>query len=287
MSYIHELPGWPELSWDMDALAAPLAAVRHAQGKHLGRMQALGFDLRAEANLAALTEEIVRSSAIEGDQLAAAEVRSSVARKLGLDAAGLPLPGREVEGVVEMMLDATRDFDAPLTAERLFGWHAALFPTGRSGMSRITVGAWRTDATGPMQVVSGPIGKERVHFGAPDADAPRWRDGSVPGLVHAVVRDGSRAQGGRGALLVRHDPPLRRWQRPHRPRDRRHGAGPRGRHEGTLLQHVVAASRRSARSTTGNWRPRSAAASTSRRGWRGSCVASTGRSWTPRRRSAA
>jgi Fic family protein len=169
MTFIHELPGWPKFTWDSEALAGPLAAVRHKQGKHLGRMQALGFDLRAEASLSALTDEVVKSSAIEGEHLHPEEVRSSIARKLGLGVAGLPEPGREVEGVVAMMLDATRNFDQPLTAERLFGWHAALFPTGRSGMRRITVGAWRTGDAGAMQVVSGPIGKEKVHFQAPDA----------------------------------------------------------------------------------------------------------------------
>ncbi len=169
MTYIHQLPRWPEFTWDSEALAGPLAAVRHRQGKHLGRMQALGLDLRSEASLAALTDEVVKSSAIEGERLDPEEVRSSIARKLGLDVAGLPEPGRGVEGIVAMMLDATRNFDQPLTAERLFGWHAALFPTGRSGMTRITVGAWRTGEAGPMQVVSGPIGEERVHFQAPDA----------------------------------------------------------------------------------------------------------------------
>jgi Fic family protein len=169
MAYIYERPGWPEFTWDSEALAGPLAAVRHKQGKHLGKMEALGFDLRTEASLSAMTEEVVKSSAIEGERLNADEVRSSIARRLGLDVAGLPEPGRDVEGVVEMMLDATRNFDRPLTADRLFGWHAALFPTGRSGMRPITVGAWRTDEKGPMQVVSGPIGKERVHFQAPAA----------------------------------------------------------------------------------------------------------------------
>lgn len=170
MTYIHEIPDWPDLTWDTHALTQVLAEVRHKQGKHLGKMEALGFELRTEASVTALTSEIVNSSAIEGEKLDSDEVRSSIARKLGLDVAGLPKPGREVEGVVEMMLDATRNFNQPLTAERLYGWHAALFPTGRSGMHRITVGAWRTGELGPMQVVSGPIGKERVHFQAPDAD---------------------------------------------------------------------------------------------------------------------
>jgi len=169
VTYIHERPGWPKFTWDSEALAGALAAVRHKEGKHLGRMEALGFDLRSEASLSVLTDEVVKSSAIEGEHLNPEEVRSSIARKLGLDVAGLPEPGRVVEGVVAMMLDATRHFDQPLTAERIFGWHAALFPTGRSGMSRITVGAWRTGKAGPMRVVSGPIGAERVHFQAPDA----------------------------------------------------------------------------------------------------------------------
>jgi Fic family protein len=170
MTFIYEKLGWPQFSWDSDALAAPLAAVRHKQGRHLGKMEALGFDLRAEANLSVLTSEVVNSSAIEGETLNPEEVRSSIARRLGLDVAGLPEPGLEVEGVVEMTLDATQNFEAPLTNDRLFGWNASLFPTARSGMSRITVGAWRPKETGPMQVVSGPIGREKVHFEAPGAE---------------------------------------------------------------------------------------------------------------------
>jgi Fic family protein len=169
MIYIHDLPNWPNFTWDMQVLAQTLSAVRHKQGKHLGKMEALGFESRTEASITALTSEIVKSSAIEGKQLEPDEVRSSIARRLGLDVAGLPKLGREVEGIVEMTLDATRSFGRPLTDERLYGWHAALFPTGRSGMQRITVGAWRKDEHGPMQVVSGPTGKERVHFQAPDA----------------------------------------------------------------------------------------------------------------------
>jgi Fic family protein len=180
MTWIHDLPGWPQFTWDSEALEGPLSSVRHKQGRHLGRMEGLGFDLRSEANLSVLTDEVVKSSAIEGEFLDPREVRSSVARKLGLDAAGLPEPGRAVEGVVAMMLDATREYDRPLTAERLFGWHAALFPTGRSGISRITVGAWRTGEAGPMQVVSGPIGWERVHFQAPDA-------GRIPGEMERFL----------------------------------------------------------------------------------------------------
>ena len=169
VNYIHERPGWPELTWNAQKLASPLAAVRHKQGRLLGKMEGLGFDLRAEASLTILTSDVVKSSAIEGETLNPDEVRSSIASRLGLDVAGLPKAGRDVEGVVEMMLDATRNFDAPLTRQRLFDWHASLFPTGRAGMGRITVGAWRTKESGKMQVVSGPIGKETVHFEAPEA----------------------------------------------------------------------------------------------------------------------
>lgn len=170
MAFIYERPGWPKFLWDADALASVLAAVRHKQGLLLGKMDALGFDLRAEASLTVLTSDVVKSSAIEGESLNPDEVRSSLARRLGLEIAGLPKAGRDVEGVVEMMLDATQNFESPLTEDRLFDWHAALFPTGRSGMRRITVGAWRPKKAGPMQVVSGPVGHEKVHYEAPDAD---------------------------------------------------------------------------------------------------------------------
>lgn len=169
-TYIHERVGWPRLTWEIESLAGPLAAVRHKQGRLLGTMESLGFGLREEASLEALTSDVVKSSAIEGESLDPKEVRSSIARRLGLDVAGLPRPGRDVEGIVEVMLDATQRFDAPLTSERLFAWHAALFPTGRSGMQRIAAGAWRTGEAGPMQVVSGPIGRETVHYEAPSAE---------------------------------------------------------------------------------------------------------------------
>jgi len=170
MIFIHEQAGWPNFYWDMAVLAMPLAALRHQQGRLLGRMQALGFDLRTEANLATLTDDVVKTSAIEGETLDRDEVRSSIARRLGVDAGGLLPASRDVEAIVEIMLDATRNYAQPLTADRLQGWHAALFPTGRSFLQKITVGAWRTDATGPMRVVSGPYGRERVHFQAPAAD---------------------------------------------------------------------------------------------------------------------
>ncbi len=169
MPYIHETEGWPKLTWDAAALSAPLAHLRHKQGRLLGKMEGLGFDLRAEAGLIVLTSDVVKSSALEGETLDPDEVRSSIARRLGLDVAGLPRAGRDVEGVVEMMLDATRRFSEPLTKERLWAWHASLFPTGRSGMREIAVGKWRPAEAGEMQVVSGPIGHEKVHFRAPDA----------------------------------------------------------------------------------------------------------------------
>jgi Fic family protein len=170
MVYIHERKDWPAFRWSEQTLAPRLAAVRHRQGRLIGRMEALGFQLQAEAVLQTLTEEVQKSSEIEGEMLDKEQVRSSIARRLGMDVGALTPADRDVEGVVEMMLDATQNYDKPLTKERLFNWHAALFPTGRSGMSRIKVGAWRDDRTGPMQVVSGPIGRELVHCEAPPAD---------------------------------------------------------------------------------------------------------------------
>lgn len=170
MPYVHELPDWPNLKWDDSKLSPLLADVRHRQGRLLGRMEGLGFRLRAEATLTTLTFDVIKSSAIEGEHLDAQEVRSSIARRLGMDFGATKAAGRDVEGVVEMMLDATRRFTEPLTAERLFAWNASLFPAGRSGMHKITVGAWRPPEAGAMQVVSGPIGNERVHFEAPAAD---------------------------------------------------------------------------------------------------------------------
>lgn len=169
MTYIHEQADWPKFTWDAAALADRLAGVRHRQGRLIGRMEALGFRLRSEAVLQTLTQDVVKSSEIEGETLDVEQVRSSIARRLGIDIGGLTVADRHVEGIVEMMLDATGRYDQPLTSERLFGWHAAMFPTGRSGMHKITVGGWREDTTGPMQVVSGPIGRERVHFEAPHA----------------------------------------------------------------------------------------------------------------------
>ncbi len=195
MTYIHELLGWPNLRWSDEQLAQPLAAVRHRQGRLIGHMEALGFPLREEAVLQALTEDVIQSSEIEGEVLDREQVRSSIARRLGMDIGGLVEADRNVEGVVEMMLDATQNYAQPLTAERLFGWHAALFPTGRSGMSRITVGAWRTAEAGPMQVVSGPIGRERVHYEAPaserlEAEMSRFLDWFKTAALDPVLKAG-------------------------------------------------------------------------------------------------
>lgn len=170
MTYIWEQLDWPNIIWRDADIAALLADVRHAQGRLLGRMEALGFPLREEAFLRTLTQDVVKTSEIEGEKLDVQQVRSSLARRLGIDIGALALADRHVEGIVEVMLDATRNFDAELTRDRLFGWHAALFPTGRSGMVKIRVGDWRDDSGGPMQVVSGPIGREQIHYTAPPAE---------------------------------------------------------------------------------------------------------------------
>src|SRR5687768_16152549 len=151
--YIHERSNWPEFHWDEAKVAVLLAEVRYLQGRLLGRMEVLGFQLREEATLQMLTHDVVKTSEIEGEKLDAGQVRSSIAKRMGLDIGALPPTDRNVEGIVEVMLDATRKHDDPLTEQRLFDWHAALFPTGRSGMRRIMVGAWRSKESGAMQVV--------------------------------------------------------------------------------------------------------------------------------------
>ncbi len=168
--YIHDHSDWPDFHWSIEKLAEPLASVRYRQGGLIGQMKGLGFRLQQEAVLETLTKDVLKTSEIEGEKLDAEQVRSSVARRLGLDIGGLKPADRNVEGIVEMMLDATGHYDRPLTDERLFGWHAALFPTGRSGMTKIKTGAWRDESAGPMQVVSGAIRKEKVHYEAPKAD---------------------------------------------------------------------------------------------------------------------
>lgn len=170
-TYLWQRPDWPHWRFDAAALAAPLAEVHRAQGHLAGRMASVGLAQRDRATLRALTQEVVTTSAIEGDALSLDAVRSSIARRLGLDIGALAPADRHVDGVVDMVLDATQRFAEPLTAERLFGWHAALFPTGYSGRVRIQTGAWRSDASGAMQVVSGPVGREKVHFQAPPAAA--------------------------------------------------------------------------------------------------------------------
>ena len=165
--YLCAQKDWPTFTWDEKKLAALLAKVSREQGRLLGRMEALGFELRQEAHLRILTDDVVKSSEIEGENLDPDQVRSSIARRLGMDIGGLIPADRNVEGVVEMMLDATGNYSKKLTEERLFDWHASLFPTGRSGMSKIIVGNWRDDSSGPMRVVSGAIGKEKVHYQAP------------------------------------------------------------------------------------------------------------------------
>jgi Fic family protein len=167
--YIWKSPDWPTWRYDLSHLAASLAQVSHAQGLLLGRLADASLTLRAEASVAALTEDVIKTSEIEGDRLNAASVRSSIARRLGVDIGALAPVDHHVEGIVEMGLDATLQCEAEVARERLFGWHAALFPTGFSGMSRIRIADRRDDSTGAMEVVSGPIGRQTVHFEAPPA----------------------------------------------------------------------------------------------------------------------
>ena len=194
-SYIWQRPDWPQWRFDSTALSGPLALVHRAQGHLEGRMGALGMAQRDQATLQTLTQEVITTSAIEGETLNPDAVRSSIARRLGVDIGALAPADRHVDGVVDMVLDATQQYAQPLTAERLFGWHAALFPTGYSGRVRIQVGNWRNDAAGPMQVVSGPMGREKLHYQAPPATALpaetaaflQWFNAAPPGdaLVHA------------------------------------------------------------------------------------------------------
>jgi len=169
--YIHQLPEWPGFFWTAGQLSTLLANVRHIQGRLLGKMEGIKFNLQSEATLEILTQDVLKSSEIEGEILSPDQVRSSIARRLGMDVAGLVPSDRNVDGVVEMTLDATQRYREELTEDRLFGWHAALFPAGRSGMHKIVVGNWRNNRKDdPMQVVSGAMGKEKVHYQAPDSD---------------------------------------------------------------------------------------------------------------------
>lgn len=167
--YIYEKNGWPHFKWDVERLLPLVGNVRNQQGKILGKMESLGFELRDEASLNTLTLDIIKSSEIEGEILKHDQVRSSIARRLGIHMAGLVPSDRDVEGVVDLMLDATQNYKKKLTKNRLFDWHSSLFPTGRSGMYKIIVGQWRDDSTGPMQVISRALGKEKLHFQAPAA----------------------------------------------------------------------------------------------------------------------
>lgn len=168
-SYIWQLPDWPQWHYDMGALAAPMTEVAMAQGKLFGALSQLGLAVRERLEVDALTSDALKTSAIEGEHFPPQSVRSSVARRLGVDVGALVPGDRNVEGVVDMVLDATAGCAEALSEERLFAWHAALFPTGHSGLQRIHTGAWRKDEQGPMQVVSGRIGREQVHFEAPAA----------------------------------------------------------------------------------------------------------------------
>ena len=169
-SDIWQLGDWPNWRFDLAALAQPLADVSRAQGLLIGRLADVGLGLRDQAHLSTLTEDVIKTSEIEGEVLNVQSVRSSIARRLGVDIGALAPVDRHVEGVVEMVIDATVNCNTPVSRDRLFGWHAALFPSGYSGLARINAGSWRDDASGPMQVVSGPLGRQRVHFEAPPAD---------------------------------------------------------------------------------------------------------------------
>ena len=196
-TYIWQAVDWPNWRFDLAVLAQPLAEVSRAQGLLMGRLADVGMALRDQASLATLTQDVIKTSEIEGEQLDVDSVRSSIARRLGVDIGALAPVDRHVEGVVEMVLDATANCNAPVTRDRLFGWHAALFPTGYSGLTRIKVGRWRDDATGPMQVVSGPLGRQKVHFEAPPPDRLvaetdrflAWANGrsSEPPLIKAGI----------------------------------------------------------------------------------------------------
>lgn len=195
--WIYDQDKWPNFSWEDKSITSKLALARNKQGILMGKMQMVGFELKDEATLKTITKDVVHSSAIEGELLNSEEVRSSVATRLGIEIAGMKPVGRQVDGIVEMMLDATQNYATPLTAERLFGWHAALFPTGYSGMHKITVANWRQPSIGKMQVISGPFGKEKVHFVAPDANRLasemktflKWFNGDVDcdPLLHAAI----------------------------------------------------------------------------------------------------
>lgn len=199
-NYIWQASDWPKWRYDLSVLAGPMGEVSRAQGVLIGRLADVGMALRDQASLAALTEDVVKTSAIEGEVLGVESVRSSIARRLGVEIGALAPLDRRVEGVVEMVLDATAHCDAPVTRERLFGWHGALFPTGRAGLSKIKVAGWRDDAGGPMQVVSGPIGRQRMHFEAPPADRLDAEVGRFLDWINAASNDPPLLKAGLGHL---------------------------------------------------------------------------------------
>ena len=201
-TYIWQASDWPSWHYDLAALAVPMAEVSRAQGLLMGRLADVGMALRDQASLAALTEDVVKTSEIEGEQLSVASVRSSIARRLGVDIGALAPVDRHVEGVVEMVLDATTNCLAPVTRERLFGWHAALFPTGYSGLARIKIGGWRDDISGPMQVVSGPIGRQRVHFKARPANRLEAETSRFLDWVNGASNDPPLLKAGLGHLWL-------------------------------------------------------------------------------------
>ncbi len=201
-TYIWQAGDWPGWRYDLVALAEPLAGVSRAQGLLLGRLADIGLALRNQASLAALTEDVVKTSEIEGERLDAESVRSSIARRLGVDIGALAPQDRHVEGVVELVLDATANCHDALTLERLFAWHAALFPTGYSGLSPIRIGAFRDDAHGPMQVVSGPVGRQRVHFEAPPASRLAPEMARFLAWVNGDTRDHPLLKAGLGHLWL-------------------------------------------------------------------------------------
>jgi Fic family protein len=180
--YIYQLNQWPDFQWDESQISPKLASVRFKQGRLIGQMENLGFQLQKEATLTAMTEEVIKSSEIEGELLDVAQVRSSIARQMRIEVTGIVPSDRQVDGVVEMMIDATQNFNQELTDDRLFGWHALLFPTGRSGARKIVVGNWRNNVEeDPMQVISGAMGREKIHFKAPDSIY-------VPAEMEAFIR---------------------------------------------------------------------------------------------------
>ncbi|MHB1511832.1 Fic family protein [Acidiferrobacter sp.] len=199
-TYIWQANDWPSWRFDLATLAGPMADVSRAQGLLMGRLADVGMALRDQASLATLTEDVVKTSEIEGEQLNAASVRSSIARRLGVDIGALAPVDRHIEGVVEMVLDATANCHAPVSRERLFGWHGALFPSGHSGLSKIRIGDWRDDVSGPMPVVSGPIGRQKVHFEAPPADRLETDTGRFLVWVNSTSNEPPLLKAGLGHL---------------------------------------------------------------------------------------